>query len=445
MDRPDERAPLLDLRIESLDHEAQGIARHEGKVVFVSGALPGETVRARITRRKAQFDQAVAVQVTRPGPSRVAPRCPHFGVCGGCNMQHADPAAQIAFKQRILEDNLARIGRVRPQALLPTLQGPAWGYRQRARLSVRLVAKKGGVLVGFHERHSSFVADMTRCDILPSAVSALLVPLRELVMALTIRDRLPQVEVAVGDAVTVLVLRVLEPLTAEDEALVRAFAERWQVQLWLQPKGPDSARPFHPPQGPELAYRLPEFGIVMPFAPTEFTQVNAAMNRSLVGRAVRLLDPRPGERVLDLFCGLGNFTLPLARSGAFVTGVEGSEALVARARENAARNGLSEHTRFLSANLFEATPAQLAAWGPADKLLIDPPRDGAVEVVKALGGLLPRRIVYVSCSPATLARDAQILVHQQGYVLRAAGVVNMFPHTAHVESLALFEREGGAA
>ncbi|MDE1981451.1 MAG: 23S rRNA (uracil(1939)-C(5))-methyltransferase RlmD, partial [Betaproteobacteria bacterium] len=441
MDRTDDRAPLLDLRIESLDHEAQGIARHEGKVVFVAGALPGETVRARVTRRKAQFDQAVAERVLRPGPSRVTPRCPHFGVCGGCNMQHADAAAQIAFKQRILEDNLERIGRVRPEVLLPTLQGPAWGYRQRARLSARWVAKKGGVLVGFHERHSSFVADMTRCEILPPAVSALLVPLRELVMALSIRDRLPQVEVALGDAVTVLVLRVLNPLTAEDETALRAFAERWQVQVWLQPKGPDSVFPFHPREAPELAYRLPEFGVVMPFGPTEFTQVNAAMNRSLVGRAVRLLDPQPGERVLDLFCGLGNFTLPLARSGAFVTGVEGSAALVARAGENAARNGLSDNTRFLAANLFEVTEEQLASWGPVDKLLIDPPRDGAVEVVKSLGGLLPRRIVYVSCSPATLARDAQILVHQQGYKLRAAGVVNMFPHTAHVESLALFERE----
>lgn len=434
-------APLLELRIESLDHEAQGIARHEGKVVFVAGALPGETVQARITRRKAQFDQAVAERVLRPGPSRVVPRCPHFGVCGGCNMQHADPAAQIAFKQRILEDNLARIGRVRPEVLLPALQGPAWGYRQRARLSVRLVARKGGVLVGFHERDSSFVADMRRCEILPPAVSDLIVPLRDLVMGLSIRDRLPQVEVAMGDSVTVLVLRVLEPLSAGDEVALRAFADHWQVQLWLQPKGPDSARPFHPAQPPPLAYRLPEFDVVMPFGPTEFTQVNGAMNRSLVGRAVRLLDPRPGERVLDLFCGLGNFTLPLARSGAFVTGVEGSAALVARAGENAAHNGLSGNTRFLAANLFEVTEAQLAAWGPVDKLLIDPPRDGAVAVVKSLGKLRPRRIVYVSCSPATLARDAQILVHQQGYALRAAGVVNMFPHTAHVESLALFERE----
>ncbi|NDU91054.1 MAG: 23S rRNA (uracil(1939)-C(5))-methyltransferase RlmD [Ferrovum sp.] len=430
------------LQIESLDHEAHGIARHEGKVVFVEGALPGETVRARITRHRAQFDQATTLSVLHPGPSRVVPRCPHFGVCGGCNMQHADPAAQVAFKQRILEDNLARIGRVKPEALLPTIQGPAWGYRQRARLSVRHVAKKGGVLVGFHEKASSFVADMQRCEILPSPVSALLVPLRDLVMALSIRERLPQVEVAVGEAVTVLVFRVLEIPTPEDEALIRAFAEQWLVQIWLQTKGPETVKPFHPLQAPALNYRLPEFGVVVPFGPTEFTQVNAAVNQVLVGRAVRMLDPQPGERVVDLFCGLGNFTLALARSGAQVIGVEGSPALAERARQNAVYNGLSGNTSFVVANLFAATEESLAVLGPVDKMLIDPPRDGAVEVVKSLGRLLPRRIVYISCSPATLARDAQILVHQHGYRLRAAGVANMFPHTAHVESIALFERDG---
>lgn len=434
----------LTLAIEALDHEAQGVARHEGKVVFVEGALPGETVRARVVRRKTQFDQAELLGVLLPGPSRVQPRCPHFGVCGGCNMQHADPAAQMAFKQRILEDNLARIGRVRPQLVLPALQGPAWGYRQRARLSVRLVQKKGRVLVGFHEKRSSFVADMHQCPVLPPKISQLIDPLRELIMALSIRDRLPQVEVACGQMLDALVLRVLEPLTTADEALLRTFAERYQVQLWLQSKGPDSARPFHPLRAPPLSYSLPEFGITVPFGPTEFTQVNAAVNRVLVGRAVRMLDPQPGERVVDLFSGLGNFTLALARSGAQVLGVEGSAALVARAQQNAAGNGLTACTRFETSNLFEADVDSLAALGPVDKLLIDPPRDGAVEVVKHLGGAFaPRRIVYVSCSPATLARDAGILVQQQGYELKAAGVVNMFPHTAHVESIALFEKSGG--
>lgn len=430
----------LTLCIEALDHEAQGVARHEGKVVFVEGALPGEVVRVRVVRRKTQFDQAELLEVLQAGPSRVHPRCPHFGVCGGCNMQHADAAAQIAFKQRILEDNLGRIGRVRPRLLLPALQGPAWGYRQRARLSVRWVQKKGGVLVGFHEKRSSFVADMHQCAVLPPKISALIDPLRDLIMGLSIRERLPQVEVACGETLDTLVMRVLEPPSEADEALLRGFAERYQIQLWLQPKGPDSARPFHPLRAPSLSYSLPEFGVTLPFGPTEFTQVNAAVNRVLVGRVVRMLDPRPGERVVDLFCGLGNFTLALARSGAQVLGVEGSAALVARAQQNAAANGLSQRTRFVCSNLFEAQPASLAALGPVDQLLIDPPRDGAVEVVKHLGeGFLPRRIVYVSCNPATLARDAGILVHQQGYVLKAAGVANMFPHTAHVESVALFE------
>lgn len=432
----------VELQIEGLDHEANGIGRHEGKVVFVAGALPGETVRARITRRKSHFDQAEMTAVLIPGPSRTTPRCPHFGRCGGCNMQHADPAAQIAFKQRILEDNLARIGKVRPDTLWSPLQGPAWGYRQRARLSVRWVEKKGRVLVGFHEKHSSFVADMDSCDILPDRVSILLIPLRNLISALTLKERLPQIEVAQGqDQVLVLVLRILDSPSVEDESLMRAFADRHGVQIWLQTKGPDTAHLFHPQPAPSLYYQLTEFAIEMPFGPTEFTQVNGTVNRVLVGKAVRLLNPQPGERVVDLFCGLGNFTLALARSGARVLGVEGSPALVARAQQNAEHNGLSQVTEFKSANLFEATEAMVASWGKQDKWLIDPPRDGAVELIKSISTEGPQRIVYVSCSPATLARDAALLVHQKGYRLKGAGVFNMFPHTAHVESLALFERE----
>ncbi len=430
----------VELQIEGLDHEAHGIGRYEGKVVFVAGALPGETVQATIMRRKSHFDQAEMTAVVLPGPSRTLPRCPHFGRCGGCNMQHADPAAQIAFKQRILEDNLARIGKVRPEVLWSPLQGPAWGYRQRARLSVRWVAKKGRVLVGFHEKHSSFVADMDSCDILPPQVSRLLIPLRNLVASLSIKERLPQIEVAQGQDVLVLVMRILETPNAEDAALMRAFAEHHDVQIWWQTKGPDSARPFHPEQAARLTYRLDEFSVEMPFGPTEFTQVNGAVNRVLVGKAVRLMDPRPGERMADLFCGLGNFALPLARSGAQVLGIEGSQALVLRARENAAHNGLQAMTEFRVANLFECTEQTVASWGRLDKWLVDPPRDGAVELVKSIGGEGPQRIVYVSCSPATLARDAAILVHQKGYRLMGAGVLNMFPHTAHVESLAWFER-----
>ena len=427
--------------IESLDHEGRGVTHVEGKTVFIEGALPGETVAYSTFKKKPSFDQATATAILKPGFMRVAPRCPHFGVCGGCSMQHMEAGAQVAAKQRILEDNLWHIGKVRADTILPAIHGPTWGYRHRARLSVRHVAKKGGMLVGFHEKRSSFIADMKSCAILPPRISALLVPLRELTGQLSIRERLPQIEVALGDNVDALVLRILDPLNAEDEALLKAFADRHGIQFFLQPKGPDSVYPFHPLDAPELNYALPEFDVVMPFSPTEFTQVNPAINRVLVRRALGLLEPRHGERIADLFCGLGNFTLPIARRGAEVVGVEGSEALVRRARENAARNGLSARTEFHVANLFEATEESLARLGKFDKMLIDPPRDGAVEVAKSLGTDAPRRIVYVSCNPATLARDAAVLAHAQGYRLKAAGVINMFPHTAHVESIALFERQ----
>lgn len=437
--------------IESLDQEGRGIARLDGKTVFVEGALPGETVVAQIIKRKPSWELASAEQVLAANPARVTPRCPHFGVCGGCTLQHATLELQVAAKQRVLEDALQRIGNVRAGQLLPPIHGPAWGYRYRSRLSVRHVFKKGGVLVGFHERKSTYVADMRECHVLPPMVSALLMPLRELVAALSIRDRLPQIEVAVGESLhaassgellCVLVLRILEALNENDEALLRAFAERHGVAVWLQTGGPDTAEPFHP-QESALAYSLPEFGVTLPFAPTEFTQVNHDINRVLVRRALALLDPQANERVADFFCGLGNFTLPIARSGAHVTGIEGSPALLRRAAEGAHRNGLIARCAFVCANLFEATPETLAPLLPLDRILIDPPRDGAVALVKALPHASEknavRRIVYVSCSPGTLARDAAVLVHERGYALRAAGVVNMFPHTAHVESMAVFE------
>ena len=427
-------------RIESLDHEAHGIARAGGKVVFVEDALPGELVEYSPFKRKPTFDVATATRILEASFMRVAPRCPHFGQCGGCNMQHADPASQVAVKQRILEDNLARLGKVSPGYILPAIHGPSWGYRERARMSVRLVLKKGGMLVGFHERRSSYVAEMSSCAVLPAHVSDLIVPLRTMLGTLDGRDRMPQIELAVGDAVTVLVLRHLEPLSAHDQDTLRAFADRHAIQWWLQPKGPATAHPFHPLDAPELAYRLPEFGLTMPYRPTEFTQVNGAINRMLVSRAMRLLAPRAGERIADMFCGLGNFTLAIARSGASVVGIEGSRELIERARENALRNGLSARTEWHAADLFAIDGPKLAQFGHFDAMLIDPPRDGALELVKSLPPEGPRRIVYVSCSPATLARDAGILVHTQGFELRCAGVVNMFPHTAHVESIALFER-----
>ncbi len=426
--------------VESLDHEARGIARQEGKTIFIDGALPGERVEYASFRKKPNYELAHLVAVERASVARVEPRCPHFGICGGCAMQHMDPGAQVAAKQRVLEDSLWHIGRVRPENMLPPIHGSPWGYRHRARLGVRRVEKKGGMLIGFHEWRSSYIADIRTCAILPPQVSDLLMPLRELFAALSIAERLPQLEIAVGEACTALVLRILQPLTRRDEERVRQFADRHQVVIYLQPKGPDSAYRFHPREGAQLRYTLPEFGLEFAFRPTDFTQVNHAVNRVLVRRALGLLDPRPGERIADLFCGLGNFTLPIARSGAEAVGIEGSEALVRRGREAAEANGLAAKVEFGLANLFECSEASLAALGHFDKMLIDPPREGAIEVVKALGRDAPQRIVYVSCNPATLARDAGVLVSVKGYRLRAAGAVNMFPHTAHVESLALFER-----
>lgn len=418
-----------------MDAEGRGVARNaEGKVCFVEGALPGEQVTARLVRGKRSFDVLQADSILQPSASRLEPRCPHFGVCGGCVLQHADSGVQMAEKQRWLVENLARIGRVQPDTLLPIVYGEEWGYRHRARLSVRRVEKKGGVLVGFRERRSTHVAEMRECHVLPPRVSQLIVPLRELIETLSLRERLPQIEVAVGDNATALVLRHLLPFTDADKEALTKFAEENDIHLWLQPKGPDSAHPFHPADS-ELWYGLPEFGLKIHFRPTDFTQVNHAVNRVLVSQALRMLDPQPAERIADLFCGLGNFSLPLAARGAQVVGFEGSRELVDRARQNAAKNGLV--AQFEVMNLFSSS---LIPYGPFEKILIDPPREGAIEMVKALPAAWPRRIVYVSCDPATLARDAGVLVNAQGFRLAAAGVVNMFPHTAHVESMALFER-----
>jgi len=426
--------------IESIDHEGIGVAHVEGKVTFIDGGVTGERVTFTRRRSRGNFDLGSVAQVLRESSQRVHPRCLYFGVCGGCAMQHIEPAAQVASKQRVLEDNLARLGKVKPDQLLPPVQGPSWGYRNRARLSVHYVAKKGGVLVGFHERRSSFVADTMSCEVLPTAVSALIPGLREMFTSMSGRDRMPQIELAVGEEVTVLVLRHLEPIPEDDAAKLRAFADRHGIQWWLQPKGPETAHPFYPRQAPALDYRLPEFGLSLRYRPTEFTQVNAGVNRVLVKRAVDLLDPRPGERVGDLFCGIGNFTLALATRGADVVGMEGSPQLVARAAENARLNGLEDRAHFIAHDLYTDAAGALERLGRVDKLLIDPPRDGALEICKGLCDDGPSRIVYVSCSPATLARDAGVLVNVKGYRLSKAGVVNMFPHTGHVESMALFER-----
>ena len=483
------RAEVFD--VESLDMDAQGIAhRADGKVVFIEGALPFERVTANINRKKSSFEKATVLEVLHESSQRVRPGCPHFGLhqgaCGGCKMQHLNPSAQVAVKQRVLEDQFAHLGRLRAERMLRPIEGPTWHYRFRARLSVRYVRKKETVLVGFHERKSQYVADIGQCPVLPLDVSQMLMPLRALIGSMQARETCPQIELACGELggqrITALVLRHLEPLSQTDSDKLRAFAaSRPGLQWWLQPKGPDTVHLLDE-ASPTLAYDLPEFGIVMPFKPTDFTQVNPYINRVLVERALALLQVNRQERVIDWFCGLGNFTLPLASQAGSVLGIEGSAALIERSRENLQVNqsrrqaqgqGALCPTHFAARNLFEMTPELLAADGAADKWLIDPPREGAFELIKALVALhphgkararvnkdgvktdafvippvtppaawsAPKRIVYVSCSPATLARDAGLLVNEAGYRCLAAGVVNMFPHTAHVESMAVFERE----
>ena len=447
------------LAVESLDIDAQGIARRpDGKVVFIEGALPFEVVSTSVHRKKNNWEAGVVTAIHRESSQRVRPGCPHFGLhagaCGGCKMQHLHENAQVAIKQRVLEDNLWHLGKVKAQTMLRPIEGPAWGYRYRARLSVRFVHKKGEVLIGFHERKSRYVADMQVCHVLPPHVSAMLVPLRGLIFCMDARETCPQIELACGDDVTALVLRHLEPLSEDDLTRLRAFAAQHGVQWWLQSKGPDTVKLLDE-GGPLLSYGLPDFGITMPFKPTDFTQVNPHINRVLVSRALRLLDAQKHERVIDWFCGLGNFTLPIATQAGEVLGIEGSETLVARSRENLTGNQTGRAvplapTAFVARNLFEMTPSQLVGDGQADKWLVDPPREGAFALAKTLADLHlqpelrggwtpPKRIVYVSCNPATLARDAGLLVHQAGYRCVAAGVVNMFPHTAHVESMAVFE------
>ena len=465
------------LAVKSLDLEAQGVAhRADGKVVFIDGALPFEVVSAHIHRSKSSFDKGTLTDIHVESSQRVRPACAHFGLqpnsCGGCKMQHMHASAQVAVKQRVLEDNLWHIGKIKPETVLRPIEGPTWGYRYRARLSVRFVRKKGEVLIGFHERKSHFVADIKSCQVLAPHVSAMLLPLRALVGSMDAVEQIPQIELAVGDTATVggaaaqgdvtaLVLRHMVPLSDGDLAKLRQFAAAHPgVQWWLQAKGPDTIVRLDELPGHEtgaLAYCLPQFGITMPFRPTDFTQVNPHINRVLVSRALGLLQVQKTERVIDWFCGLGNFTLPLATQAREVLGIEGAESLVARSRDNLAVNAQRQGatylapTTFAARNLFEMTPSLLVADGSADKWLIDPPREGAFALVQALAELQvtpelrgtwtpPQRIVYVSCNPATLARDAGVLVTQAGYRCTAAGVVNMFPHTAHVESIAVFER-----
>ncbi len=465
--------PVEWLNVESLDIEAQGVAhKADGKVVFIDGALPFEVVSANTNRKKENWEKATLTAIHRESSQRVTPGCPHFGMhegaCGGCKMQHLHVAAQVAVKQRALEDGLWHLGKLKAGNVMRPIEGPAWGYRYRARISVRFVRKKGEVLIGFHERKSRYVADMKVCHVLPKHVSDLLLPLRALIGSMDAKETIPQLELAVGDDVIAMVIRHMEALSEGDMDKLRAFTiTHPDVQWWLQPKGLDTVHLMDEKLGKvsTLFYALPQFGITMPFKPTDFTQVNPHINQVLVARALRLLDVQKSERVIDWFCGLGNFTLPLATQAREVLGVEGSEELVARSRQNYELNGKNREntgvagvsnqlsaTDFVVRNLFEITSAVLAADGGAEKWLMDPPREGAFALVKALVELVqgtavdvpswqpPKRIVYVSCNPATLARDAGLLVNEAGYTCTAAGVVNMFPHTAHVESIAVFEK-----
>ena len=428
--------------IVGLTHDGQGIVRG-GKTVFVAGALPGEMVTFERTRRHRRHDEGRLLEVLRAAPERVAPSCAHFGVCGGCALQHLAPAAQLALKETQLRDNLQRVARVECRSWLPPLRGPVWAYRRRARLGAKYVPKKGKVVVGFRERLAPYVADVSRCEVLADPVGTLIEPLSQVLSSLEIRQQVPQIEVAVADNATALVLRVLAPPGEADRARLRDFAVRADVRLYLQSGGLDSIEELPTGQSPPapLRYALEHFGVALEFTPTDFVQVNGALNGELVRRAVELLGPTRDSRVLDLYCGLGNFTLALARSAGAVVGVEGEAGLVERARHNARINGLA-NVEFHAGNL--ALPAALpAGWlaGPYTHVLLDPPRVGAVpEMLAAIARLAPERVLYVSCHPGSLARDLGVLVHEHGFILESAGVVDMFPHTAHVESMALLRR-----
>ena len=428
----------VELTITGMSHDGRGVAELGGKKVFVHGALPGELVRARLLARQRRYDDAEVVDILRASPQRVEPRCAHFGVCGGCALQHLDPAAQILSKQETLLQNLERIGKVTPGRVLGALTGPAWNYRRKARLSARYVIKKERLLIGFRERRGSYVAEMTECHVLDKRVAALLPQLTAMVSSLESREHIPQIEVACGDHMCALVFRHMVPLGSADLAILRAFALQHGIAVLLQPGGPESVHSLEP-QRVELDFELPGYGLTLEFGPSDFIQVNAGLNQAMIAHALQLLQPGQSDVVLDLFCGLGNFTLPLARSAGKVVGVEGDAELVGKARHNAVRNGM-ENVEFHVADL--TADMSRAGWlsHPYSKILIDPPRSGAEEMLALIASTGASRLVYVSCHPASLARDAGILVHDHGFELLAAGVMDMFPHTAHVESIALFER-----
>ncbi len=441
------RKPLpqepIEATIESLSHDGKGIAHNkEGKVIFISGALPGEQVMFKMTGRRRSFDSGEVVEVLSVSEDRVEPPCPHFNGCGGCSLQQMDPQAQIAFKQQSLLDNFERIGKVKPETVLPPLTGVDRGYRRKARLGVRYVPKKGGALVGFREKSSGYLTVMDSCQVLVPAVGERIADLRALITSLEQCNKIAQIEVACDDSRCLLVFRNLEPLPAGDLEKLDRFGKTHDLHIYLQPKGPDSVVPLNQMHTTTLSYRLDQFELNYRFLPTDFTQVNGEINQRMVPMAIEMLKLEEGDEVLDLFCGLGNFTLPMARQAGHVVGVEGDEALVQRARDNAALNAI-ENAEFYAVDLQDEETGGVWLNDRYNKVLLDPPRSGALEIVQKMGKINPQRIVYVSCNPATLARDADELVNNQGYQLVSAGVMDMFPHTAHVESIALFVKEGG--
>ncbi|GBE07494.1 23S rRNA (uracil(1939)-C(5))-methyltransferase RlmD [bacterium BMS3Bbin11] len=440
MARRRRHAPPIEMTvsIESMTNDSRGVAHHDGKAVFVDGALPGEVVLCQTTRRSSKYDEAKVLEVLDASDDRVQPRCSASGICGGCSLQHMSDASQIHAKQQVLIDNLQKIGKVEPEAILSPLQGAHWNYRRKARLGVKLVPKKGGVLVGFREKQSGYLAVMDSCEVLDDRFSQLIIPLRRLIEKISIAKRIPQIEIAAGDDQGILVFRHLEPLLDSDLELLKDFGRQKGLSIMLQSGGPDSIVALYPETIELLEYRLDEWDISIRFRPSDFTQINAGINKLMIAKAVELLAPEEDDEVLDLFCGVGNFTLPLSRITHHVMGIEADSALVQMARENAIHNGIA-NAEFITADLYD-TPLD-GSWlhQKWDRILLDPPRSGALEVLERLPELQAKRIVYVSCNPATLARDSGILVHRHNYKLTATGVMDMFPHTKHVESIAIFE------
>jgi 23S rRNA (uracil1939-C5)-methyltransferase len=423
--------------VAALTHDGEGIVK-DGKAAFVGGALPGEVIRFRRVRRHRSHDEGQLLEVIAASPDRVTARCAHFGICGGCALQHLSADRQVEIKEQELRDALERVAKVTAQRWLPPLRGPQWGYRRRARLGARFVPKKGRVVVGFRERLAPYIAALERCEVMAAPVDALLGPLSVMLTGLASREFIPQIEVAIAENITALILRVLRPLPEGDIAALQEFGRQHGLRLYLQSGGPATVTPLEPGPAPEaLRYSLPEFGVTYDFAPTDFVQINAAINAAMVSQVIALLQLDGQSRVLDLFCGLGNFTLPLARRAAAVLGIEGDAALVERARHNALMNGLN-HAQFLAADLTQPLPVTAPYLaGGFTHVVLDPPRAGALEVMPTIAHLAPRKVAYISCHPGSLARDIAVLVHEFGFVLRAAGVLDMFPHTAHVESLAI--------